>query len=101
MASQLEERYNERIAGVLSCYDRVVVTGTLPSVCHAEGGACDLGNGGVRRLSALARQDNAQELRASGQRQMLALLLLLHRRRSRSGLSARAHLGAVSPAILL
>src|SRR5271154_5063044 len=32
---------------------------------------------------------------------MLAVLLLLHRRRSRSGLSARAHLGAVSPAILL
>lgn len=37
MASQLEERYDERIAGVLSCYDRVVVTGTLPSVCYAEG----------------------------------------------------------------
>ncbi len=37
MASHLEERYDERIAGVLSCYDRVVVTGTLPSVCYAEG----------------------------------------------------------------
>jgi hypothetical protein len=33
----LAERYDERIAGVLSCYDRVVVTGTLPGVCYAEG----------------------------------------------------------------
>ena len=37
MASQLEERYDERIAGVLSCYDRLVVTGTLPTVCFAGG----------------------------------------------------------------
>ena len=37
MASQLEERYDERIAGVLSCYDRIVVTGTLPTVCYAAG----------------------------------------------------------------
>jgi hypothetical protein len=29
MASALVERYDDRIAGVLSCYDRVVVTGTL------------------------------------------------------------------------
>ena len=37
MASTLVERYGDRIAGVLSCYDRVVVTGTLPTVCYAEG----------------------------------------------------------------
>ena len=37
MASTLVERYDDRIAGVLSCYDRVVVTGTLPTVCYAEG----------------------------------------------------------------
>jgi hypothetical protein len=37
MASALVERYGERISGVLSCYDRVVVTGTLPTVCYAEG----------------------------------------------------------------
>jgi hypothetical protein len=37
MASALVERYDDRIAGVLSCYDRVVVTGTLPTVCYAEG----------------------------------------------------------------
>jgi hypothetical protein len=33
----LTERYDDRIAGVLSCYDRVVVTGTLPTVCYAAG----------------------------------------------------------------
>jgi hypothetical protein len=31
------ERYDDRIAGVLSCYDRVVITGTLPTVCYAAG----------------------------------------------------------------
>src|SRR5208283_1699209 len=37
MASALVERYDDRIVGVLSCYDRVVVTGTLPTVCYAGG----------------------------------------------------------------
>ena len=29
----LTERYRERLAGVLSCYDRIIVTGTLPGAC--------------------------------------------------------------------
>jgi hypothetical protein len=37
MMGSLTERYDDRIAGVLSCYDRVVVTGTLPTVCYAAG----------------------------------------------------------------
>ena len=37
MTGSLTERYDDRIAGVLSCYDRVVVTGTLPTVCYAAG----------------------------------------------------------------
>src|ERR1700687_3443140 len=37
MTGSLTERYDDRIAGVLSCYDRVVVTGTLPTVCYARG----------------------------------------------------------------
>jgi hypothetical protein len=36
-ASAFVERYDDRIVGVLSCYDRVVVTGTLPTVCLAGG----------------------------------------------------------------
>jgi hypothetical protein len=31
------ERYRERLAGVLSCYDRIIVTGTLPGACYAQG----------------------------------------------------------------
>ena len=31
------ERYRERLAGVLSCYDRIIVTGTLPGACYAKG----------------------------------------------------------------
>ena len=30
-------RYRERLAGVLSCYDRMIVTGTLPGACYAKG----------------------------------------------------------------
>jgi hypothetical protein len=33
----LTDRYAAQIAGVLSCYDRIVITGTLPSVCFPEG----------------------------------------------------------------
>ena len=37
MTKALVDRYDDRIAGVLSCYDRVVITGTLPTVCYAAG----------------------------------------------------------------
>ena len=63
----LLERYCDRIAGILTCYDRVVITGTLPGACYAAGierqglggigrgehsvhrqGACAQGSGGRR-----------------------------------------------------
>src|SRR5947208_13320694 len=37
MRQLLTERYRERLAGVLSCYDRIIVTGTLPGACYAKG----------------------------------------------------------------
>ncbi len=37
MPQSLTERYDDRISGVLSCYDRVVITGTVPIICYAEG----------------------------------------------------------------
>ena len=37
MRQLLTERYRERLAGVLSCYDRMIVTGTLPGACYAKG----------------------------------------------------------------
>ena len=38
----LTDRYAEQIAGVLSCYDRLIIMGTLPGVCYAEGMAAYL-----------------------------------------------------------
>ena len=37
MRQPLTERYHGRLAGVLSCYDRIIVTGTLPGACYAKG----------------------------------------------------------------
>jgi hypothetical protein len=33
----LTERYAAQITGVLSCWDRVLVFGTLPKICFAGG----------------------------------------------------------------
>ena len=33
----LTERHAEQIAGVLFCYDRGIVQGTLPLFCYADG----------------------------------------------------------------
>jgi hypothetical protein len=37
MTTLLTERYRSDLQGVLSCYDRIVITGTLPGVCYARG----------------------------------------------------------------
>jgi hypothetical protein len=33
----LTERYQKQIAGVLSCYDRIIIQGTVPKWCYASG----------------------------------------------------------------
>jgi len=33
----LTERYQRQIAGVLSCYDRIIIQGTVPKWCYASG----------------------------------------------------------------
>lgn len=33
----LAERLQDRAAGVLSCWDRMLISGTLPNLCYAEG----------------------------------------------------------------
>ncbi len=48
MMQLLTERYRERLAGVLACYDRIVITGTLPGACYAEGMTRFLYANGVR-----------------------------------------------------
>ena len=42
------ERHAEKIAGVLSCLDRVVITGTLPDICHAQAATSYLFNHKIR-----------------------------------------------------
>jgi len=37
MTQMLTGRYRDRLAGALSCYDRIVITGTLPGACYAGG----------------------------------------------------------------
>jgi hypothetical protein len=32
----LTERYHDKIRGVLSCFDRVVLRGTIPEICHKD-----------------------------------------------------------------
>jgi hypothetical protein len=69
MSQSLLERYNERIAGVLSCYDRVVITGTLPGVCYAEGMTRFLHANGVRIFDypqfAMTLRDRVRDRAAS------------------------------------
>jgi hypothetical protein len=49
MSQSLIERYDDRIAGVLSCYDRLVITGTLPVwLCYAAGMTEYLNANGIR-----------------------------------------------------
>lgn len=33
----LTDTYADKISGVLHCYDRIVITGTLPQLCYAQG----------------------------------------------------------------
>jgi hypothetical protein len=48
MGRDLIERYRDRLHGILRCYDRILVTGTLPQVCYAEGMTAFLKARGVR-----------------------------------------------------
>ena len=48
MTSSLTSRYQDKIAGVLSCWDRVVIQGTLPVLCYADGMTSYLNAHGIR-----------------------------------------------------
>ena len=37
METQLVNRYAVNMHGVLSCYDRILIMGTLPGACYADG----------------------------------------------------------------
>ena len=42
------EQHRDEIGAVLCCFDRVVITGTLPDICHARAMAGYLGGRGIR-----------------------------------------------------
>ena len=44
----LTTTHSKDISGVLSCFDRVIITGTLPQVCHSKGMTSYLYSKGVR-----------------------------------------------------
>jgi hypothetical protein len=46
--ANLIDRHRERIEGVLSCFDRVLIQGTLPSVCYAEAMSTTLDSRGIK-----------------------------------------------------
>ena len=47
MATFIDQHAHE-IRGTLSCFDRVVITGTLPDICHAQAMAGFLSRQGTR-----------------------------------------------------
>src|SRR4051812_6030367 len=69
MSQSLTERYDDRIGGILSCYDRLVITGTLPGVCYAAGMAGYLNAKGIRIFDypefAKALRDRVRDRAAS------------------------------------
>lgn len=44
----LTTTYSKNITGILSCHDRVIITGTLPQICHSQGMTSFLYSKGVR-----------------------------------------------------
>jgi hypothetical protein len=47
-AVALTDRYAANLHGVLSCYDRIIITGTLPGACYAGGMTSFLFSRGIR-----------------------------------------------------
>ena len=47
-ATALTDRYAANLHGVLSCYDRIIITGTLPGACYAGGMTSFLYAHGIR-----------------------------------------------------
>ena len=35
--TSLIDRHANKISGVISCFDRVVISGTIPGICHSQG----------------------------------------------------------------
>ena len=42
------ERHSTKIKGIISCFDRIVLTGTIPGICYAQGMSSFLTVKGIR-----------------------------------------------------
>jgi len=63
------ERHASKIRGTLSCFDRVVITGTLTDICHAEAMARYMGARGIRLFDyPQFAQPFREEIRAHAER---------------------------------
>lgn len=69
MAELLTERYAGKIRGVLSSWDRVVITGTIPQICHAGAMTRELHHLQIRIFDyARFAEPLRDELRANAER---------------------------------
>jgi hypothetical protein len=69
MSTSLLERHADKIVGVLSCYDRVVIRGIVPGLCYAEGMASFLRQRGERLFDYVkVFQPCREEIRENAER---------------------------------
>ncbi len=71
MDELLSERYADQLDGVLSCYDRIVITGSLQPFCYAQGMTRYLYQQGIRifdyaKFAEPLREQIASECRSAG-----------------------------------
>jgi hypothetical protein len=57
----ITDTHAEHIRGVLSCFDRIVIQGTLPVFCHAEGMASFLTAKGIRIFDRFVKSRHSRE----------------------------------------
>ncbi|MCL5999145.1 MAG: MarR family transcriptional regulator [Chloroflexi bacterium] len=62
----LPEKYADQVEGVLSCYDRLIVTGSVQPLCYAKGMTHYLSQAGIRVFDfAMWAQPKREEIRAN------------------------------------
>jgi hypothetical protein len=67
--SSLQDRYAKQIAGSLACFDRIVVTGTIPKWCYAVGMSLHLSEQGIRIFDYTRfAEPLREEIRANAER---------------------------------
>jgi hypothetical protein len=63
------ERHNTKIKGVISCFDRIVLTGTIPGICYAQGMSSFLTIKGIRIFDFTQWADPLrEEIRANAEK---------------------------------